>query len=174
MKTVNDVMTPVRAYTTVSDQATLLDAIIALETAQRAKTDEPERMADRAVLVLRGNRHVVGKITMWDILHGLEPRYGEIDPLAMSASYGIWNRNILNNLAEKARLVKVSDMLDLPEAEERIESGAPLDKAVGQLVRGRLMSLLVMEKNEVIGVLRMSDVFADVSMMVKHAEAEAA
>ncbi len=174
MKLLKDLMTPVAEYTTVSDRATLHDAIVALETQQVKRNDVPERMADRAVLVLKDDNEVVGKLTMWDILHGLEPRYGQIDPLSMAASYGLWNRAMLQNLAEKARTVKVIDMLDLPEAGERIEASAELDKAVGQLVRGRFLSLLVVENHRVIGVLRMSDVFRDVAAMVKQAEEEAA
>lgn len=174
MKTVNDLMTPVSDYTTVSDQASLHDAIAALEASQAPRSGTPERMADRAVLVMKNGKHVVGKLTMWDILHGLEPRYGEIDPLSMPVSYGLWNRALLHNLAEKARSVKVVDLLGQPGTGERIESGAELDKAVGQLVRSRLLSLLVVENHEVIGVLRMSDVFRDVAAMIKDAEAKAA
>jgi hypothetical protein len=48
-----------------------------------------------------------------------------------------------------------------------IKEDAPLDVAVHQLVRDRLLSLLVLRGDRVVGVLRLSDVFRAVSEIVK-------
>ena len=71
--TVGELMVPLEEYATVSKEATLREAILALEKAQM--TLDPARHKHRAILVLDEGGKVVSKITMKNILFALEPNY---------------------------------------------------------------------------------------------------
>ena len=79
MKTIfiKELMVPLEAYATVSVDATLRDAVVALEKAQT--TLAPSQHLHRAILVLDEYGKVVSKIIMKDILVALEPHYGKIE-----------------------------------------------------------------------------------------------
>ncbi|MFC1577667.1 hypothetical protein ACFL36_01520 [Thermodesulfobacteriota bacterium] len=68
--TVKELMVPLQAYATVHQEATLREAVFALENAQM--TLAPSRHLHRAILVLDENGKVVSKIIMKDILVALE------------------------------------------------------------------------------------------------------
>jgi CBS domain-containing protein len=168
MKTVKQLMVSFEDYTNVPEDASLLDAVTALEKAQQLPEVDPSRPRDRAVMVIGKNNKAIGKLSMWDVLRGLEPRYNHpIDPLSMAADFGFWHP--LRNLAEKASSVKARDLVRIPEEGERIDEEASLDQAVSQLLGGKHLSLLVTRAGEIIGILRLSDVFREVGTMIKSA-----
>jgi CBS domain-containing protein len=175
MKIVKDLMVPLEEYTRVSEGASLHDAIQALEKALLGPGADPARPKDRAVLVQARDGRVIGKLSMWDVLRGLEPRYEHaVEPLVMIDDYFLWTHSLFVNLAEKARSIKAKDLLREPSKDEFINEDAPLDLAMHQLVRGKLLSLLARRDNKVVGILRLSDVFKAVSEMIKEAEAQPA
>ena len=73
---VSDLMIPLTEYATVSEDATLCDAILALEKAQ-GEFDQ-SRYRHRAVLVYDRQHKIVGKISQIDALKALEPKYKEL------------------------------------------------------------------------------------------------
>lgn len=164
-KIVKDLMVTLDAYSHVSEDASLLDAIESLERAPAGSGSEPARPRDRAVLVQSEDGQVIGKLSQWDMLRGLEPRYeDQIEVIAND--YFLWTHAMFVNLAEKARKVQARDLLRQLTHAEMIKEDAPLDVAVHQLVRDRLLSLLVVRGERVVGVLRLSDVFRAVTEMV--------
>ena len=76
---VKELMVPLAEYATVFEDATLNEAILALEEAQ--KNVEQGREKHRAILVLDNKRRVVGKLTQWDVCAGIEPRYRSIESI---------------------------------------------------------------------------------------------
>ena len=78
MKTLNvkELMVPLNEYASVSEDATLADAIISLEKAQQSFDHTKYR--HRAVLVLDQRQQVIGKISQIDALKALEPKYNDI------------------------------------------------------------------------------------------------
>ncbi len=54
--------------------------------------------------------------------------------------------------------------------EEQVEVDAPLEVAIHQLVMGQLQSLLVMENDSVVGLLRLTDVFESVAETIMACE----
>ena len=164
-KIVKDLMVPLAEYSSVSEEATLLEAIQTLERAF-ASGGDPTRPKDRAVLVQAQDGQVIGKLSLWDVLRGLEPRY-EDRIEAIIDDYFLWTHAMFVNLAEKAKEIKARDLLQQLTQGEMIKEDAPLDLAVHQLVRDRLLSLLVVRNERVVGVLRLSDVFKAVLDMVK-------
>ena len=83
MKTfvVKDLMVPLEGYATVPQEATLREAVLALEKAQM-KLD-PSQHKHRAILVLDESGKVVSKITMKNILVALEPNYGKVEGIGV-------------------------------------------------------------------------------------------
>lgn len=172
MSIVKDLMVPLKDYTRVSDEATLYDAIKALESAMVAP---PGPRPHRAVLVQADDGRVLGKLSLWDVLHGLEPRYGlPVEPLFMVDEYFTWTHAMFVNLAAKAKSVKAKDLLREHFGDETIDENATLDQAVHQLVQSRLLSLIVTGEGNVVGVLRLSDVFVHVCESMNAASAAAA
>ena len=78
MKTmiVKNLIVPLSEYAIVSEEATLYEAVLALEKAQ-AKFDQ-NRYRHRAILVYDEKKHIAGKISQLDILRALEPKYKQM------------------------------------------------------------------------------------------------
>jgi CBS domain-containing protein len=175
---VRDVMVPLDEYATVAQSATLKDAILALEKAQ-AEFQET-RYRHRAVLVYDENDKIVGKISQMDTIRGLEPNYTKKLGESYLEKYGIslsfigtilkehdcWSLP-LEQLCETAKGLKVSEIMYTPTEEEYIREDASLQNAVHHLIIGNHHSLLVTSDDEIIGVLRLSDVFAEVCRAIK-------
>ena len=183
MKTifVKDLMVPVEAYATVSLEATLNEAVLALETAQMAL--DPSQHKHRAILVLGDNGKVVGKIVMKNILIALEPNYGKVEGMGVLERSGfspeliksmledkaLWAQP-LELVCERAATLKVRDLVEAPSEDEYIDENDTLGEAVHQFVMSPYHSLLVTSGDEVGGILRLSDVFTKVCDELKACE----
>ena len=173
---VSDLMIPLSEYATVAETATLLEAVKALRSAQAAFKEQHDR--HRAILVIDGNSHFVGKISQHDVIEALEPNYkemrqqsreGSIHRLGLSdgffkktlEQYHLWEK-ALERLCEKAADFRVQDIMYTPDRGEFVKESATMDEAIHRLIIGRHHSLLVNADNEpreIVGVLRLSDVF---------------
>ena len=183
MKTiaVKDLMVPLSEYATVFQEATLYDAVLALEKAQQ--TFDPEKHRHRAVLVYDKDNKVVGKLGQLDILKTLEPKYaemGDLGPLSragfspeflksMIEKFALWDKP-LSDICSKAAGLKVKDIMYTPTEGEYVEESASLGEAIHQLVMGHHQSLLVTRRKEIVGILRLVDVFRRVLEAMKTCE----
>ena len=181
MKTyiIKDLMVPLSEYATVSDDATLSDAIRALEKAQ-GEFDQT-RYRHRAVLIYGKNNKIVGKLSQLDALKALEPKYKELQADGTSRHLGFSTKFIqgmldqfslwaspLEDICNRGADRKVKDFIYTPTAGEYVLEDASLDVAIHQLIIGHHQSLLVTDKSgEIVGVLRLSDVFAAVFHKLK-------
>jgi CBS domain-containing protein len=175
---IKELMIPLAKYATVSEDATLYEAVVALEEAQ--KKFDGERDRHRAILVLDKENRVVGKVSQWDILKGLEPRYDQIGHLketsrygfspdfirSMMDSYGLW-RKPLEDICRKAGEMQVKALMYAPDEGEYVADEATLDQAIHLLVMGHHQSLLVKSGDAIVGILRLSDVFREICRMIK-------
>ena len=75
---VKDLMVPLSEYATVTEDATLYEAVLALEEAQEKFEDKHTRYRHRAILMLDKEGDVVGKLSQLDVLRSLEPKYQEM------------------------------------------------------------------------------------------------
>ncbi len=73
--TVNDLMVPLSEYATVSEDATLYEAVLSLEEAQEKFEDKHTRYRHRGILILDKDGNVAGKLSQLDVLRALEPKY---------------------------------------------------------------------------------------------------
>jgi CBS domain-containing protein len=176
--TVRELMVPLEAYATVHREATLHEAVLALEKAQ--VTLDPSQHKHRAILVLDDDGKVVSKITMKNILVALEPNYGKVEGMGvlersgfspdlikdMLATKALWGEP-LQFFAERAAKLKVCDFIQAPAASEYIDENAPLGEATHKMIVQPVLSLLVTRNDEVIGILRLSDVFSKICDIIK-------
>ncbi|MBW1889309.1 MAG: CBS domain-containing protein [Deltaproteobacteria bacterium] len=180
MKTITarELMVPIEEYATVTQNADLHEAIIALEKAQ--KTLEPSQHQHRAILVLDGDENVLGKLTMKDILRALEPNYRNLegmDVLSRSGHSPDLIKSMLENNAlwleplefvcQRATQLKVSDFVEPPDECEYVDENATLGETIHQLLACPYQSLLATRDKKVVGILRLSDVFSIVCDKIK-------
>ena len=68
---------------------------------------------------------ILGKLSLWDVLRGLEPRYDRpIDPLVMVNDYFLWTHSMFVNLAERAKSIRAKDLLREHSRDEIIDEDA--------------------------------------------------
>lgn len=176
--TVMEMMVPLEDYATVSGDATLGEAIFALEEAQR--NFDQDHYRHRAILVYDGNGKIVGKLSQLDVLQALEPKYpGEegykdLDQYGISADYirGLIDdlgllKQPLQDVCRKAADMKVKNVMYTPTRGEYVSEKATLNEAIIQLIIGKHQSLLVTRGREIVGILRLTDVFMKVTDMIK-------
>lgn len=177
-KTVKDLMVPLPEYAVVSEDASLFEAVMALEKAQAEY--EKSRYTHRAILVRGANGNITGKLSQLDVLMGLEPKYkkiGEMKAISnlgfsndflkdMLAQYRFWD-DPMSAICKKAQKIKVKEIMYAPTAGEFVDETATLDQAIHQLVMGKHQSLLVTGKDGIVGILRLVDVFREVFEQIK-------
>lgn len=172
--TVKSLMVPLSEYATVSMGASLYEAILALEKTQEQY--DRSKYEHRAVLVLDRDGRVVGKLSQNAVIRAMEHKDEQTDRIRDIKRYGFSDRfiysqrelmqrsgGILENIGENARTFKVEDVMQRPTEGEYVEETTSLDTACHQLVGGSHLSLLVTDGTEIVGVLRMSDVFTAIS-----------
>lgn len=171
---VKELMVPLSEYATVSEDATLKEAVAALKKSQ-ADFDQA-KYRHRAVLIYDKANNIVGKVNFQAILKALEPKYDEMlsdrGPAHvgftrkyqkdMLESLKLW-QDPLDQICNKAAEIKVKTFMVKPVDSEMIEPEAPLSEAIHQLVLGHHQSLLVTKDGKVVGVLRLTDTFQVVS-----------
>jgi CBS domain-containing protein len=163
-------MVPLSEYATVSQDATLSEAVQALKQAQ-ANYDQ-SKYRHRAILIYDENKRIVGKVSFISILRGLEPKYDTMlsdkGPMhlgftktfqrAIIEQLKLWEEP-LDDLCAKSASVKVKSFMATPGPDEQIALDATLNEAIHYLVMGHHQSLMVMDGDEVVGLLRLTDVF---------------
>lgn len=181
--TVKDLMVPLEEYATVSEEASLLEAVLALEKAQEELDRTRYLYLHRAVLVFNKENQIVGKISQLDVLRALEPKYAEIgDPGTLSRAgfspqflksmlerYSLFDRPLMD-ICRKAAEMKVKSFMHTPTEGEYIDESGSLGEAMHQLVMGHHQSLLVARGREILGILRLTDVFKHIFQTMKTCE----
>ena len=172
-KTVKDIMTPLSEYGTISMEATLYEAALALDQAQ--KEFELNRSRHRLLLISDQDGEIVGKLSQLDILRALEPRGSHIEDSRSLSRFGVspdylrpmlnqcgfWDKPLIDICREAGRL-KVKRLLHAPAAGEYVDEEASLTEAVHQLALEHHQHLLVTRGKKVVGILRQKDMFKEV------------
>jgi len=171
---VKDLMVPLSGYATVSEDANLREAVKALKEAQ--KNVDPKRDKHRAILITNNDNKIVGKLSQLDVIRALEPKYLNIDnPQSLSRfgfsqdylnytlrEHNLWDK-ALDDICEKAAKLIVKNFMYTPTEGEFVDESASLNEAIHMLIMGRHQSLLVTSGKEIVGVLRLTDVFREIS-----------
>ena len=170
-KKVKEVMVPLSDYATVSEDATLAEAVRELK---KARDDNRYIRKHRAVLAYDKEGHITGKLSFRCIFKALEPKYGQIEnPEGIGLSrfgfsddflnslirnFNLWDET-LEELVKKGAKRKVKDIMYTPSNGEYVDEDAPVAEAVHQFILGCHQGLLVTKNNRVVGVIRLADLF---------------
>jgi CBS-domain-containing membrane protein len=163
-------MVPVSEYSTVSKNATLTEALKALEDENMHYGDRPYRHA--SLVVVNKHGHVVGRVSQIDIMRALEPGYREVGDTRWMERSGLTQRmlvtireqfNLWEQPVEEMRKtmegIKVFEIMQVPSEGEFVDEADTLNIAMHRIVMGRHHSLLVTKKRKIVGILRSTDVF---------------
>ena len=178
--TIETLMIPIDEYATVSEEASLFEAVMALEKAQEKLDRVKYLYLHRGVLVYDKNEKIIGKISQLDVLRALEPKYEEVGDIrtisragfssqflkSMLENYSLCDRTF-SDMCSRGGEIKVKDFMYTPAGGEYIDINDSLCEGLHQLVMGHHQSLLVTREEEIVGILRLVDVFMDVFQMMK-------
>ncbi len=176
--TVKDLMVPISEYATVSEGSTVLEAVVALEKAQEDFAHT--RYSHRAVLILGKDKRVVGKLNQFDFLRSLEAKEEDTGSLVDIDKFGFSAKAValqreqsrlqetpLAEVFKETAKLKVEEFMQTFSESEYLDVKTSLRTAIHQMITDPHLSLLVFEKEDVVGVLRLSDVFAAVFHTMK-------
>ena len=179
--TVGDLMVSISEYATVSEGATMLEAVLALEKAQ----DEfaHKRYSHRAVLILDKNNRVTGKLSQLDFLRALVREDEHLEKIGDIGKFGFSPMAVMTHrekyrvnhatgeeLVSAAAKLKVEDFMQSPSEDEYIDEDTSLDIAAHQLITGFHLSLLVRKGEDIVGILRLSDIVSGAFRTMKESK----
>jgi len=175
-KIVKDLMVPLDEYPAVGEEATVLEAIEAIDRAQQKLPSG--RQPYRAVLVVDRNNKIVGKLGQMAFLNALEPKYNVLGDVGRLARAGVSDKFIssimehyrffqdnLNDLCHRAGALQVKDVMH--SVTDSVDEQAPLGEAIHKIVLGQTLSILVTRGDDVVGLLRLADLFETVACHMK-------
>jgi len=177
---VKDLMVPISDYATISEGSTFLDALLALET---PNVDLGARIHPHwIVLVLDSNEKVVGKLSQINMLRALEPTTEDVKNIDKLSRFG-FGSHFITQLREGLRLddtsienvytssdilkMKVEDFMKKLADNDFIDENTSLATAAHQMSVRKRLSMLVTRDKDVIGILKLSDVFTAVIQAIK-------
>ena len=172
-KTVKDIMSPLSEYGTISAEATLYEAAMALAKAQD-EVDQ-DRSRHRLLLIVDEAGEVAGKISQLDVLRVLEPKGQHIEDSKSLSRFGVsrkylkpmlrqcrfWEQPLME-LCKAAGRLKVKRLIHTPLEGEFVDENASLAEAIHQLALEHHQSLLVTRNRKIVGILRQRDMFREV------------
>lgn len=171
-KFVIDVMLPLDEYAVVSEDDTLFEAFIALEEAQKKRPTG--RQKHRAVLVKNKKNEIVGKLGHLGFLKALEPGYKNLGELDMISKAGLNKEFItsmmknfellqddLDDIRARTKTIKMKDVMR--PMTEQVDINDTINEAIHKIIMWQMLSVLVTKGGKVVGILRLSDLFDEVS-----------
>jgi len=169
-RSVRELMVPVSKYSSVPENATLAEALKALEDENMHYGDRPYRHASLVVVDKQGR--AVGRVSQIDIMRALEPGYSEVGDTRWMERSGLTRRmlitireqfNLWEQPVEEMRKtmegLKVSEIMQVPSEGEFVDELDTLNIAMHRIVMGRHHSLLVTQNGKIVGILRSTDAF---------------
>ncbi len=178
-KKVKDLMISVDIYPTVRKDASVLDAILTLEKSQEKV---PENLAPyRAVLVVDDNGKILGKAGHLAFLKAMEPklrigRDAEGDRLekanlspdildTIDRNVHMWEDDYFD-ICSVVSKTKISEIMH--PVEECVDENAHIKKAIHKIINLKTISLLVKKNEEVVGIIRLTDIYNELQDFVKN------
>ncbi len=175
-KLVREIMIPLAEYATVGPEASLGEALAALDAAKAG----PGGNRHLSVLVMDQAGAVRGKLSPFSFLKALEPAYLDPDKFTAMRDWGFGSEFIdrmlrdqgmfeapLDHLCAKAARRTVGDILEKQDERQVIDAATALAVAVHMFVMDRPDHLLVSEGGRVVGILRLCDVFTEVCAAIR-------
>ncbi|GAB6096341.1 hypothetical protein JCM14469_25940 [Desulfatiferula olefinivorans] len=174
---VRDLMVPAERFNTISHRAKFYDALTAMEKAQEQYL--AGQCDQRILLVVDDEGRILGKLSPIDLLRGLETNYNRVDvekTLSRFGQYSVWKsiqedynlwESPFRNLCRKAVAVHIGDFLKEPPEGQIVHPDDSITKCFHLFVMNRHDSLFVVDDHRIIGLLRFSDVYRNISAAMK-------
>jgi CBS domain-containing protein len=164
--TARDHLTPLAGYPNVRDSATLRDVFASLQAASGAAEQF------RNVLVLDDHERLVGTLGLRDLLYALLPDYLHQTPeryegggIDLASLAPLWQEDCSEQCRKAAAMPAGAHARKIAAT---LAPDDPLTKAVFLFAATGANILPVVEDKRLLGVLRLVDVFAEVTKAVLH------
>ncbi|RJP79218.1 MAG: response regulator [Desulfobacteraceae bacterium] len=167
---VNNVMVPLAEYTTIPETALVREAIAKLRGSffSRLTTSRLMETGHRSVLVMDSRNHVIGILTIADLMEAIMPGYLSAPKPSMADSIefspmfwtGMFTREV-EQIAEK----QVHEVMS--PAPMAISAEANLMEAAYMMIKSNLRRLVVTEGGKAIGVIREQDLFFEMERLLR-------
>jgi hypothetical protein len=180
---VKDLMVPISEYATVPEGSTLFEAVLALEAAQESY--QQNRYSHRAVLIWTKTNGLWVNSARWIFCvrwnHAMTTWIRSESSIVSGSPGKPLPCNRKNTSKVRPRFwmyiprrpsMNVADFMQRPTEGEYVDENTRLDMALHQLTAGSNLSLLVTRGADIVGVLRLSDVFAAVFHAMKESETQ--
>ena len=175
---IKDLMVPTEKYSTIHENSLLIEAIHTLEKAEKDFEQLP--YLHRAVLVYDDDKKIVGKLSQRDVIKSLEPNYENLEDIRsaslsglspgliknMMKEHSLWQAD-LDDICNRVSTKRVKEVMYKPTKGEIIEEDSTLGEALHALIIGQHQSLLVTRESEIIGILRLVDMFKLICERIK-------
>jgi len=128
-----------------------------------------------ALLVADATGRVVAKLSLLNLVAGLEPKYSRVEGPKVTRfgltteylesiyrQYGLW-QDSLESICRRAGAILVRDLVTRPEESEVVHEDESLSFAVHQMAAGSQHNLVVENtKGEITGLLRLDDIYSKI------------
>lgn len=159
-KRVKDIMTPIEEYSTVRVDNTVKDAIAVLKKSF-CPDDLTTGKGHRSILVLDGHGDLVGVLTLRALLKAVEPQFIKVDQWAVPVFWeGLFTDRCREEAAKEVKDIMVPVKLISLDADDTII------KAVHAMIKHKLGSLPVVKNGTVAGMVRITEIFHEISNLV--------
>jgi len=172
---VKDLMLPLSEYAVVSPDATVFDALAALQAALSRLP--PGKQPHRAVLVRSARGEIIGKVHYFAVLRAMLPERRTLEDGSVLDRAGVAD-DVRESYRRMLDLL-LGELIDFPERARRtlvrdvytpaticIREDASLYDAILSFLNHQTLSLLVRRGDETVGILRLSDLFEEIARQV--------
>lgn len=160
-KKVKDLMIPLEDYPHIPYWFTLRQAMAIV----REASIKFEGYLPRSVLVFDEKYHLLGMLTLRDIIRGLEPSFlKESDLIKPDPSLNVLLQDLLSPGLKEASQKPVSDVMS--PIKVTVGADESMGKALFLMMKENVGVVPVMQENKVVGMIRLSDLFKVVSDFV--------
>ena len=184
MKVVKDLMVPADECGSVQQDMTLGEAIRTLNLPHDWQITHSKNAKYPTLLVLDNDQHAVGKLGHTDIVVSMDPAFrghqgresiaytatAGLSPAllkSLTQRYSLWSGHFEEKCHEVLSL-KVKDCMCLPGEENCVLESDFLEVAIHKLAAGYHQTLLVTSEADIVGILRMSDLFDQIIRECQH------
>ena len=161
-KKVKDLMIPLEDYPHIPYWFTLRQAMAIV---REAAIKFEGAFEPRAVLVFDERYQLMGMLTLRDIIKGLEPRFlQETGLIKMDPSLTVLVGDLFGPGLKEASQKPVSEVMS--PIKVTIQGSDPIAKALFLMIKENVGMMPVIQDNKVVGMIRLSDLFKEISEMV--------
>lgn len=145
-----------KEFNAIAPDASIRDAV---ESLYSFGEDEGHAPISQSLVVIESDGDLAGVMTMFDILRAVEPPYlRDRAPLA-----GIAWEGFFKDVIHQAKTLKVCDVMTPWSDVRSVAPGDRLIKALELMANGHVRRLPVCEGRQVVGVIRLFDIFQEVA-----------